>query len=144
MREHQDIRWLQRFENFEKALHRLGEVIQKAEEENLSELEQEGLLQRFEYTWEMAWLVLKDYFEMQGEVGINGARDAFRMALRRELLDEESASSLMRSIETRNMTSHGYNPENAEKAYQRIIDSHYDAFRNLQDILRQQKEEWDQ
>jgi hypothetical protein len=42
------------------------------------------------------------------------------------------------------MTSHGYNPENAEKAYQRIIDSHYDAFRNLQDILRQQKEEWDQ
>jgi nucleotidyltransferase substrate binding protein (TIGR01987 family) len=140
----QDIRWIQRFENYEKALLRLGEVIQKGEQEELSEIEQEGLLQRFEYTWEMAWLVLKDFFEAQGEVGINGARDAFRIAMRRELIDEESASSLMRSIETRNMTSHGYNADNAEKAHHRIVDSHYAAFLELRDVMQQQKADWNQ
>jgi len=46
----------------------------------LNELEKQGLIQAFEYTYELAWNTIKDYFENQGETGIHGSRDAFRLA----------------------------------------------------------------
>ena len=60
MTEPQDIRWKQRFENFSKAVRQLTKFIEKAD---LNELEQQGLIQSFEYTYELAWNTLKDFFE---------------------------------------------------------------------------------
>lgn len=58
-----DIRWKQRFQNFEKAFFKLKEAIEK---EELSELERNGLIQRFEFTLELAWKTLKDFLDHEG------------------------------------------------------------------------------
>ena len=72
----QDIRWKQRFSNFRKALQTLADAALLAETRTLSKLEQQGLIQGFEFTHELAWNVLKDYLEEQGFVGIIGSKNA--------------------------------------------------------------------
>ncbi|MBK6607802.1 MAG: nucleotidyltransferase substrate binding protein [Leptospiraceae bacterium] len=59
----EDIRWKQRFANYESAFLRLKEAM---EMKNLNELERNGLIQRFEFTLDLAWKVLKDYLEDRG------------------------------------------------------------------------------
>jgi len=54
------IRWRQRFENFERAFLLLREAFEK-DPAAMSDLEKEGAIQRFEYTFELAWKTLKDY-----------------------------------------------------------------------------------
>ncbi len=76
----QDIRWQKRFQNFLKAFSLLEEAVMKYQNEGISDLEEQGLIQRFEFTHELAWNVLKDYFEYQGITGITGSRDAAREA----------------------------------------------------------------
>jgi len=79
-----DIRWIQRFKHYTKVLGQLTRFIENGA---LNELEQQGLIQAFEYTYELAWNTLKDYFESQGDTGIYGSRDAFRLAFRRGLIE---------------------------------------------------------
>ena len=62
-----DIRWIQRFDNFQRALMVLQRGVQLALERDLSELEQQGLIQGFEFTHELAWNLLKDYLQYQGD-----------------------------------------------------------------------------
>lgn len=59
-----DIRWKQRFENFEKAYFLLRDVF--IEKQEFSNLEKEGIIQRFEFTFELAWKTVKDYLESSG------------------------------------------------------------------------------
>jgi nucleotidyltransferase substrate binding protein (TIGR01987 family) len=101
-----DIRWIQRFENICKALGQLSKFIEKKE---LSELEEQGLIQVVEYTYELAWNTIKDFYEHQGETGIQGSRDAIRLAFRRRLI--ENGDAWMRMIQSRALTSHTYNKE---------------------------------
>jgi hypothetical protein len=56
--------------NYQKALVQLTKFIEKGE---LSELEEQGIIKAFEYTYELAWKVIKDYYEEQGEVSIQGS-----------------------------------------------------------------------
>ena len=90
----QTIRWLQRFNNYRKALVKLAQAVellsgQVNREEAVDELMQEGLIQRFEYTHELAWKVMKDYAEYQGYTDVRGSRDAIRKALEMGLIDEQ-------------------------------------------------------
>jgi nucleotidyltransferase substrate binding protein (TIGR01987 family) len=105
-----DIRWIQRFNNFSKALSQLTKFIEKGE---LNELERQGMIQAFEYNYELAWNTLKDYFESQGETNILGSRDAFRLAFKRGLI--KNGEAWMEMIVSRILTSHTYNEETAEK-----------------------------
>ena len=109
--EEQDIRWLQRFQNYRKALKRLEEAIAiitiNENSENI-DLLKEGLIQRFEFTHELAWKVMKDYIEYQGPSEIRGSRDAFRKALSIGIIDNPL---WINSIQTRNVTSHTYDDE---------------------------------
>jgi len=73
-----DIRWKQRFVSFRKALSQLKKFVDKGE---LSDLEEQGLIKSFEYTFELAWNVIRDYYEYQGVTDIQGSRDAFRLAI---------------------------------------------------------------
>ena len=66
----QDIRWIQRFTNYKRALARLKKFMDK---NDLNELEQQGLIQAFEFTHELAWNVMKDYFEYRGDTAITGS-----------------------------------------------------------------------
>ena len=78
-----DIRWLQRLENYERALATLERALILAASRQLSELEQQGLIQAFEFTHELSWLLLKDFLVDQG---VSGSRDAVRESVVRELL----------------------------------------------------------
>ncbi len=80
-----DIRWKQRFSNYKKALAQLSKFITKGE---LNELEEQGLIQSFEYTHELAWNLLRDYLFYQGNQNIHGSRDATRIAFSVGLIED--------------------------------------------------------
>ena len=118
-----DVRWLQRFANYKKALSQLDKFIEKGD---LSDLEQQGLIQAFEYTYELAWNLIKDYFEYQGETGIQGSRDAFRLGFKRGTI--EDGEIWMSMIESRSKTSHTYDEEIADEIAGAIVDNYYEQF----------------
>ena len=88
MTETQDIRWKQRFDNFVKALKQLSTGIKWASERQLNEMEQQGIIQSFEYTHELAWNMLKDYLEEKGFLKIIGSKDTTREAFRQNMLEQ--------------------------------------------------------
>ena len=105
-----DIRWIQRLENFQRALATLQRAIDLGQSRPLSELEEQGLIQAFEFTHELSWLLLKDFLVDQGVAGISGSRDAVREAVVRQLLPQGDETVWMAMIRSRNLTSHTYNP----------------------------------
>ncbi len=122
----QDIRWQQRFQNFEKAFKLLENAVLQSRESDLNELEEQGLIQRFEFTHELAWNVIKDYFEYQGNTSITGSRDASREAFNRGLI--EDGEGWMEMIKSRNQSSHTYDEEVADRIIQKIINNYYYLF----------------
>ncbi len=97
----------------------------------LDDLLKEGLIQRFEYTRELAWKVMKDFAEYQGYTEIRGSRDAFRIALQMGLIED---SAWMDSIADRNLTSHNYDEDVAEEVYQSVVEKYHPLFRILRRI----------
>jgi len=79
--QNKDTRWVQRFSNYKKALSKLAEVVTERTEDSLSELEKEGLIQRFEYTFELAWKTLQDLLEFKGYLDINGPNPVLEQSL---------------------------------------------------------------
>ena len=132
-----DVRWLQRLENYGRALATLQRALQTARERPLSELEEQGLIQAFEFTHELSWQLLKDYLVDQGASGISGSRDAVREAVVRELLPAGSEDTWMAMIRSRNLTSHTYNPELAREIAALIVQRYAPALLELEGLLQQ-------
>ncbi|HBK33367.1 HI0074 family nucleotidyltransferase substrate-binding subunit [Limibacterium fermenti] len=101
-----DIRWKQRFRNFERAFLRLEEALYQQE---LNELERNGLLQRFEFTIELAWKVTKDFLEEKGFTFKPSPKDTFRQAQEAKYIDY--AQPLIDGLDIRNELSHDYDGE---------------------------------
>lgn len=135
-----DVRWLQRLENYCSALAALQRAIAIANQRALSELEEQGLIQAFEFTHELSWLLLKDYLADQGVSGISGSRDAVREAMVRELLPIGTEETWMAMIRSRNLTSHSYNPELAHEIATLIQQSYIFALTALQRELQARAE----
>ncbi len=135
----QDTRWVQRFDYYQKALTQLEKGIELASERDLSDLEKEGVIQRFKYTQELAGNVLKDFYAARGDQNIQGSRDAFQLAFERGLIT--SGKELLDSIDTRNKTSHAYNREKAEAIFHDIVNRYYGAFEELRAVLRNEKKQ---
>ena len=124
-----DIRWLQRFDNFQRALTQLAMGVELLKQRPLSLLEEQGLIQAFEYTHELAWNVLKDYLTGYGGlVGLIGSRDTTREAFKREIIS--NGELWMEMIKSRNLSSHTYNQDIAKKLVE-IIPSYYAQFEQL-------------
>lgn len=117
-----DIRWQQRFANYQRALQQLADAVALSKERTLSRLEQQGLIQAFEFTQELAWQVMKDYFEFQGNPSLSGSRDAIRAAFRVGLV--EDGEGWMDTIKSRNRSSHTYD-ENTANALAALITDRY-------------------
>jgi nucleotidyltransferase substrate binding protein (TIGR01987 family) len=132
----EDIRWIQRFNNFSKAFSQLRKFIAKGE---LNELEEQGLIQAFEYTYELAWNCIKDYFETQGETNINGSRDAFRLAFRRGIIKD--GELWMDMIKSRTLTSHTYNEDIARQIASDVTEKYFLEFEKLHNTLLSLQEE---
>lgn len=102
-----DIRWHQRLENFSKALLQLESAVMLSKQRKLSALEELGLIQAFEFTHELAWNLMRDYFYYQGNNEITGSRDASRESFKMGLV--QNGEAWMEMIRSRNQSSHTYN-----------------------------------
>jgi nucleotidyltransferase substrate binding protein (TIGR01987 family) len=131
-----DVRWLQRLDNYGRALATLQRAVAIAQERALSELEEQGLIQAFEFSHELSWLLLKDFLADQGVSGISGSRDAVREAVVRELLPPGSEATWMAMIRSRNLTSHTYNPALAREIATLIVESYAPALQELQSTMQ--------
>ncbi len=125
----QDIRWKQRYSNYTRAFQSLTEAVELSQQRELSSLEQQGLIQSFEFTHELAWKMLKDYLEYQGITNIIGSRDASRFAFQNELIQDGEV--WMQMIAARNQTSHTYNIKVAQAVVESILMQFYPALNQL-------------
>ncbi len=130
----QDIRWRQRLQNFEKAFSLLEQAVNLSKDRSLNELEEQGMIQRFEFTHELAWNVLKDYFEYQGNTAITGSRDATREAFNKGLIKD--GEGWMEMIKSRNQSSHTYNQEVADEITEKIIQQYYALFAEFKNKIK--------
>ena len=133
--DNKDIRWIQRFSNFNKAIKQLEKAVQLAEMRDLSDLEEQGLIQAFEYTHELAWNVMKDYFEYQGNTALTGSRDAIQEAFNKGLITD--GKEWMDTIRSRNKSSHTYNEGTAREIAEKIINNYIKLFKAFQDKMEE-------
>lgn len=131
----QDIRWRQRFDNYQRALQTLSRAVALSAERPLSELEQQGLIQVFEFTHELAWNMLKDFLEAQGIAGLIGSRDAIRTAFKNGLIQE--GETWMEMIKARNLSSHTYQLALANRLAAEILQRFYPAFVALEQKMQE-------
>lgn len=130
-----DVRWHQRLNNFTLALGRLTDAVDLSAQRPLTLLEQQGLIQAFEFTHELAWNLLKDYFFWQGNASITGSRDATREAFSKGLI--EDGEGWMEMIKSRNQTSHTYNQQVADVIAALIIERYQSLFVQLREKMQQ-------
>jgi nucleotidyltransferase substrate binding protein (TIGR01987 family) len=130
--ENPDIRWKQRFKNFSKALSQMEKFIVKGPD--LNEMEIQGMIKSFEYTFELAWNLVKDYYEYQGVTDIQGSRDAFRLAFNRGLFSD--GENWMKMIISRTKTTHTYNEETANEIADAIKSRYFFMFKELHKTMQ--------
>ncbi len=129
----EDIRWLQRFDNYQQALDTLQDAVNLSQQRALSKLEQQGLIQGFEFTHELAWKTLKDFFDYRGVSGVIGSRDATRSAFREGII--ENGDLWMEMIKSRNLSSHTYREEVANEIAHKIIHQYCAEFVKLKKTM---------
>ena len=135
----EDIRWLQRFDNFTQALKQLKNAVDLSKTRKLSELESQGLIQAFEYTHELAWKTMKDFLEEKGNTEIFGSKDATRQAFKLNLI--ENGEVWMDMIKSRNLSTHTYNPATVSAITDKIVESYIEAFIKLENRMKRFKDE---
>lgn len=132
-----DIRWQQRLANFAKALDQLASAVTISQQRPLSDLEKQGLIQAFEFTHELAWNVMKDYFAYQGNPAITGSRDAAREAFQKGLI--EDGEGWMEMIRSRNLTSHTYQQKIADEIVGHVVTRYFPLFQRFLDAMNARK-----
>ncbi|MEQ1890467.1 MAG: nucleotidyltransferase substrate binding protein [Alphaproteobacteria bacterium] len=107
-------RWIYRFDNYKRAFGLLREAIEIMQLRELTQLEKEGVIQRFEYTWELAWKVLGDYLDSTGVILETVTPAAvIRAAFAAKIITD--AEIWMKALDARNKMSHTYNLKIFEK-----------------------------
>lgn len=129
------IRWKQRFSNYQKALKTLRDAVLLAQERPLSELEKQGLIQGFEFTHELAWKTIKDFLKEQGRTDIYGSKDATREAFQVGLIKD--GDIWMEMIESRNLSSHTYNSDISDEIVSNVLNRYYQLFCAWEDKMSQ-------
>jgi nucleotidyltransferase substrate binding protein (TIGR01987 family) len=135
----EDIRWIQRFANFTKALSQLREAVDLAQERELTKLEEQGLIQSFEYTHELAWNTLKDFLEERGVQKMYGSKDATREAVKAGLI--ENSEAWMEMIQSRNLTTHTYDEATVAKIVSSVTHVYFSEFEDMEAAMNRLKEE---
>ena len=133
----EDIRWKQRFSNYQKALKKVSEVVEESSLEDLSELEVEGLIQRFEYTYELAWNTLQDLFKHRGYTDITGPTPVLEQAFKDGFI--EDAEGWRRLKRSRQLTSHTYDSSTAEEIAKEVVEEYHGLFKQLEEKLEKLK-----
>jgi nucleotidyltransferase substrate binding protein (TIGR01987 family) len=124
--ENTDIRWKQSFQSYKKAYSQLAKFF---EPKKLNDLEKQGLVQAFEFTYELSWLLIKDFYQEQGETEIQGSKDTFRLAFNRNLI--ENGQEWLNMVEDRKLSVHTYNEATFKKITKNIKSTYFTLFGKL-------------
>src|SRR5512145_2025705 len=126
----EDVRWQQRFQNFDRAIALLSEPIERGIE-SLSALEKEGTAQRFEFAVELAWKTVKDYLEFQGQVVEPATpRSVIKVAYQARIISD--AQVWIDMLNHRNLLSHTYDEVTFDEAVRAVRDRYLAALTALQ------------
>ncbi|TVQ05316.1 MAG: hypothetical protein EA368_19510 [Leptolyngbya sp. DLM2.Bin27] len=129
----QDLRWVQRFQNFDDAYQTFGRVFERYQVAPADEVIQIALIQAFEFTFESAWKTMKDYLEYDGYNSVGNSKQTVRVAFRAGLIT--SPEGWMAAIAQRNMTSHVYNTVVLQETIKFIRDEFIPLVQALQNEL---------
>lgn len=127
----QDIRWKQRFQNFEKSLHYLENAMNIM---NPDIIQRAGLIQFFEMSFELAWNTMKDYLEGQGFLDVKSPRAAIKKAFETGLITD--GHLWLKALEDQNLTSHTYDENTANQVVELIRNSYYPLLAVLDNELK--------
>jgi nucleotidyltransferase substrate binding protein (TIGR01987 family) len=118
-----DIRWQQRFDNFHRALDLLSSAMEERNLDDFSDLEQEGLIQRFEFSFELAWKTMKDYLEFSGlQIIPVTPKNVIKEALSARII--EDGQLWIDMMLQKNLLTHTYNKTAFKKALKEVK-NHY-------------------
>jgi len=134
--ENKDIRWKQRFQNFEKAIRHLGDALQI---KNPDIIQKAGIIQFFEMSYELAWNTIKDYLEEQGFVDVKFPKAAIKKAFEMGLI--VNGHTWMELLLDRNLTAHTYDEEKATEVEKLIHNKYYPLLKELYDTFKQKQDE---
>jgi nucleotidyltransferase substrate binding protein (TIGR01987 family) len=129
----QDVRWEQRFQNYERALAALSRGLQQRE---YNELERQGLIQAFEYCYELAWKTLQDIITERGFVDIAGPRPVLQKSFELGLISDGHA--WMQMVKSRNATAHTYDEQKALEIIAIVRSQYHQLFVDLDKRLRRE------
>jgi len=132
-----DIRWIQRFNNFNKALSKLQSAIWTLKEDDENETLKAGMIKFFEMVYELAWNTLKDYYENQGETNIQGSKDAIKLAFSRGLIG--NSDNWFKMVDSRKLSVHTYDENTANEIAEEITGVYLGLFLQLQTRLQVEK-----
>ena len=135
--ENKDVRWVQRFNNFIKTLEALQRAIQEYKKDEEDEVVRVGMIKFFEMTYELAWNTMKDYYEDQGETGIQGSKDAIKLSFGRGLITNEEDWFDM--VNSRRLSVHTYDEKTADEVANDITQTYLQLFLQLQNRLQVEK-----
>jgi len=130
-----DIRWKQRYANFQKALLQLEEAVDMDE---YSKLEMQGLIQCFEYTIELAWKTLQDIIHSKGYDEINGPKPVIRQAFKEGYITDDEA--WLNMWNDRLKTSHTYDETEAKEIVDKVKETYFQLFDDLDKRLAAEPE----
>ncbi|MEN8166924.1 MAG: nucleotidyltransferase substrate binding protein [Pseudomonadota bacterium] len=134
----QDVRWRQRYQNFDRAFILLRSALEEKTLDEFSELEQEGLIQRFEYTYELAWKTLKDYLEESGIViSPVTPRNVIKQAFSARIIDDGQVWIDM--MLHRNLLSHTYDYTKFREVLEAVVTRYLTAIGNLHEWLLEKR-----
>ncbi len=128
-----DVRWKQRFQNLKTAYHQFSDAV--LDVNTLSVLEKEGMVHRFEYTFELTWKTLKDFLEAKN-VQAKYPRDVIKKSFEYEII--ENGEIWLEMLEQRNIMAHTYSEEIFIKAVQVISEKYYQAITQVFDFLSEE------
>ncbi len=129
-----EIRWVQRFSNYKKAFSQLEYIIQKP---SLNEIEEQGLIKAFEYTYELGWKVLQDLLKERGYVDVNGPIPVIQQSFQDGYVTNERA--WMEMLKNRNLTTHTYDELTAKDVVEEIRNTYYQLFVELKNRLENEE-----
>ena len=130
-----EIRFQQRFSNFEKTYLQLQSAMNRFD--TLNTLEKEGLVQRFEYTFELAWKTMKDYIESKGEME-RSPRDVLKKSFQLEII--ENGEIWLDMLANRNLMAHTYNEDTFIQIVKLIKENYFLEIEKLVNYFRKEIE----
>lgn len=125
----------EKLEDFSKALNRLKEALERDQSDDIV---LDAVIQRFEFTYELSWKLIKAYMSYSGIADVKTPRQAFKEAFAAGLIDEGDV--WLEMLDDRNLTSHTYDQGTARRIYERVKDRYYPAMSRLKEAISREIE----